>query len=149
MYRCRFFGIQELVHPETYGKYNGMSWKFLNDSTLRGLDFARELFGPLTVNDWLWGGSFKNSGLRLPSSDVGSDYSAHKRGSAFDLKSKRYSGEEMRTIIRKGIKKELDDRSNSLVSSMLEHINEIELGTKTWLHIARTNRKDFTWIPYK
>lgn len=147
-YRCRHFKLYELVDPYTYRKFGRLSWKFLDPDVLEALDILRDIFGPLTVNDWYWGGKFKWSGLRRHVAGF-SDWSAHSRGCAFDPKSKRYSGYEMWRILRKrnfpggmSIREFLN-----LVDRLFTLINEIETGTPTWLHIAKTNRKKLRWIP--
>lgn len=150
MYRCKYFKLKELVHPVTFKKFGQLAWKFLDEDTLIGLDLVRMIFGSLTVNDWAWGGKYKDSGYRQADSKEGSKWSAHRRGCAFDIKSKKYTGIQMRKIIKKGISEKYPGTKKSrLVLRMLLYINEIELSTSTWLHLARTNRKNFKWIPFK
>jgi hypothetical protein len=55
----------------------------------------------------------------------------------------------MRDIIKAGIAGKLEENKSKLVSKLLVCINEIELDTSTWLHIAHTNRAELAWIPYK
>jgi hypothetical protein len=50
------------------------------------LDALRDKFGPITVNDWSWGGTFKESGYRSATSRTGAKYSQHRYGRAFDCK---------------------------------------------------------------
>jgi len=166
MYKCKSFKLKELVHPLTFKKYGQMAWKFLDERVLRGLDLSRLLFGSLTVNDWAWGGKFVNSGYRQSDSKVGSKWSSHRRGCGFDPKSKKYTGAQMRRMLKDkeywvkmrgfevkdvGIMKYVAERKNwdKWTKEFFQCINEIERGTKTWLHIARTNRKSFKWIPFK
>lgn len=152
MYKCRHFKIYELVDPETYRKYGQTAWKFFDGRVLEAADFCRDLFGPLTINDWKWGGKFKWSGLRTTACRVGSKLSAHRRGCAMDPKSKKYSGAQMRAAIRNGFLKNPPKGMSIIMEDykfkeLKKLINEIELGTTTWLHIARTNRNGFAWIP--
>lgn len=163
MYRTKYFILKELVHPVTYKRFGQLSWKFLNADALRGLDLSRKLFGPLTVNDWCWGGDFVDSGYRQADSNTGSEWSAHRRGCGFDPKSKRYTGKQMRRMLRDKkywIKmRGFEPKDIGIVNYMVQCnnweiwttafflcINEVELGTTTWLHIARTNRKQFKWV---
>jgi len=125
------------VDPQVYKTYGQTAWKFLNPNALEALDIMREVFGPLYINDWKWGGDFTESGLRSPTSHVGSVMSAHRRGCAFDVKSKKYSADEIRAWFKQSLK---DGHR------VTELVNEVELGTETWTHIAKVNRKDFKWI---
>lgn len=150
MYKCRHFKIYELVDPDTYKQFGQMCWKFFNNRALEALDLSRDVFGPLTVNDWKWGGNFMWSGLRTPDSPVWTNMSAHGRGCAFDVKSKEWSGTAMRTMIR--TEKSLGGSSLGVdkvakIQRIKQLINEIELSTVSWMHIARTNREKFKWIP--
>ena len=160
MYKCRHFKIYELVDPGTYRKYGQMCWKFFDERVLEAADICRDLFGPLTINSWKWGGRFKWSGLRTTRCRIGSKLSAHRRGCGLDPKSKKYSGAQMRAAIRRGYLERTRNgclrRTPGLISIIMEEhkfkrlkelINEIELGTTTWMHIARTNRVKFAWIP--
>jgi len=149
-YKCKHFKIYELVHPVTYKKYGQMCWKFFDPRVLEALDILRLIFGSITVNDWKWGGKFKWSGLRVFGCGYGTEYSAHQRGSAIDAKSKKYSGIAMRRLLKKYDRNQLNITHaewKKLTKRFFELINEIELGTKTWLHIAVTNRTGLRWIP--
>ena len=81
------FDLRELVPPEMYNKQNigDRIFDALNVNAVPVLEQLREEFGPITINTWHNGGSYKNSGLRAPDSPVGARYSAHKMGTAFDL----------------------------------------------------------------
>lgn len=94
-----FFRIEELVDPETFNQYGQRCWWFLSEKALASLVALREQFGPLTVNDWVFGGGFKYSGFRHPDCPVGAKLSQHKFGRAFDVKSKNYTAVEMQEYI--------------------------------------------------
>lgn len=152
MYKCRHFKIYELVDPDTYERYGQMCWKFFDERVLEAADICRDLFGPLTINSWKWGGIFKWSGLRTTACRTGSKLSAHRRGCALDPKSKKYSGAQMRRAIRNiHLDKAPKGMPPVVMFTKLRRLrfllNEIELGTTTWMHIARTNRAKFAWIP--
>jgi len=150
LYEPRYFEVDELVDEDTYKKYGASALRFLDDRVLQAADICREIFGPLTINTWKWNGGYTDSGLRAPLSKTGAFFSAHRRGSALDLKSKYFNGEEMRSLIRRGLEGRLSSVRNNLIVDLLELINEIELGTDTWLHIGRTNRKEnLVWIEYQ
>ncbi len=80
------FQLQELVHKEIYEVCGDRSFDFLNPLLPITIQALRDEFGPIIINDWLWGGEFVNSGLRYPTSQFGAKLSAHKFGAAADLK---------------------------------------------------------------
>lgn len=86
IYRPRHFEIQELVPPEIYDARGEAAWELLDARALATLDRMREFFGPIIVNDWHWGGQYRESGLREPNTSTGARYSQHKFGRAFDCK---------------------------------------------------------------
>lgn len=84
MYKCKHFKIQELVPKHVYKDRGDKAWYLLDDRALETLDQLREQFGPVTVNNWMWGGGRQWSGLRTEQSPVGTMYSQHRLGRAFD-----------------------------------------------------------------
>ena len=148
-YKCEHFKIYELVDPGTYKQWGQLCWKFFDPGALEALDILRDIFGSLTVNNWKWGGPFKWSGLRIDGCGYGSEYSAHQRGCSFDAKSKKFSGTQMRRLLRQYDGNQLKityAEWKKLRKRFFELITEIELGTTTWIHIAKTNRFQFKWI---
>lgn len=127
MYKCKHFNIKELVHPDVYSKYGETAWQFFDVGLLKSLDALRDKFGSLTVNDWQWGGIFKERGLR--SLDYGGIHnrSLHKHGKAIDCHSKTYTADEMRKYI-------LDNQDE------FPYITELELDV-SWLHFGTRNRE--------
>lgn len=85
-YRCQHFSVYELVPPEVYQARGEKAWELLDPAALVTLDALRTHFGPVTVNDWRWGGSYKESGFRTAQSETGAVYSQHRYGRAFDCK---------------------------------------------------------------
>lgn len=82
------FDIRELVHPDIYNHpaIGPRCVDFIHPNAKYMLEDLRELFGPITINDWLYGGQYVDSGLRLPDGSVGARFSAHRFGCGFDLK---------------------------------------------------------------
>ena len=100
MTKCRHFDIEELVDPETFRRFGGSSWMFLNPAALSALDDLREFFGvPVTVNNWHKGGPFRYRGFRPRSCTVGGEYSQHRLGNAFDCDIKGVTADEARQRI--------------------------------------------------
>lgn len=90
------FRIQELVPQREYQDF-GMNCVWMLDPVAVGvLKLMRRVYGPITVNDWLWGGDFEFSGYRPPDCGIGAHYSQHKFGRAFDVKSDNYSPDQIR-----------------------------------------------------
>jgi hypothetical protein len=94
MYKCKYFGIKELVSPIVYNKWGEQAWMFFKESTLKGLDLFREAYNsPIIINNWASGGSLKQCGLRSNLDDIvlektrknGLYLSAHCLAKGFDL----------------------------------------------------------------
>lgn len=90
-YRPRSFILQELVPPSIFDRMGEEAWTLLDPDALQSLQDLRDRFGPIVVNDWHRGGSYRESGLREADTTTGAPKSAHKRGQAFDCKPKLVS----------------------------------------------------------
>lgn len=97
--RCAHFALQELVPPDIYRIRGEYAWELLDDRLLVTLDSMRLYFGSIIVNDWLWGGGFKESGLRAWGSATGARLSQHFFGRAADLKPQKVTVQEMYAAI--------------------------------------------------
>lgn len=98
-YRPRSFVLQELVAPTIYDRLGEDAWDLFNENALRALQALRDRFGPIVVNDWHRGGTFRESGLREMNTTTGAVKSAHKRGEAFDCKPTQMLSREMNDYI--------------------------------------------------
>lgn len=82
------FHAKELVPPSVWQLYEQgelhPKW-YLQPRALRLLSALRTRFGPLRVNDWHQDGDLEMRGYRPPRTDVGSEFSQHKLGAAFDI----------------------------------------------------------------
>lgn len=87
-YRCRHFDLRELIPPDVHKERGEAAWELLEPGGLMTLDALHDQFGGVVVNDWHWGGSYKESGLRVWNTTTGAKWSQHKRGGAFDTKYK-------------------------------------------------------------
>lgn len=126
MYKCRWFKIQELVPPHVYEERGEKAWELLDERALISLDALRDMFGPLTCNDWHIGGGRKWSGLRTAESPYYSPYSQHTMGRAFDVISGIHSAESMREKVLRHRKEKFS------------YITGLELNV-TWLHFDVRN----------
>lgn len=125
MYKCAHFRIEELVPQHVFEDRGQQAWMLLDSAALIALDALREKFGPITVNNWVWGGDRQWSGLRTAQSPFGSQYSQHRFGRAFDCLFRDTTAEEARQYIL------ANPCEFPLITSM-------ELGT-SWLHFDTRN----------
>ncbi|EOV9323797.1 hypothetical protein ACN5WI_002721 [Vibrio parahaemolyticus] len=103
-FKSEHFSVKELVSRETYQRHGEQAIYMLDDRLLRTLDALRKRFGPCTINNWSWGGSFNQSGLRdvsfygsVPKFEA--SRSQHKYGRAADCKFRDYSASEVRKYV--------------------------------------------------
>ena len=83
---CRHFQLAELVPPAVLNARGEHAWELLDAALLETIDLIRDRYGPITINNWQAGGTFGESGLRLPGTATGALWSQHKYGRAADLK---------------------------------------------------------------
>lgn len=127
-YRPKHFDLRELVTPEIHAARGETAWQLLDPRALVALDKLREKFGPLTVNNWHIGGSYKESGLRSSFTATGAVWSQHKFGRAFDCKFK-------------------DTTPKAVFDYLLEHADEFPeitvvediAATPSWMHVDVRN----------
>ena len=121
------FALEELVHPKIFEIVGERSADFLHPNLIVTLEQMKTHFGKnqsIVVNDYLWGGAYLNSGLRLPDSKVGATLSAHRFGCAVDCK---FKGQD------------IDDVQENILQHphKFPFITRMESAafTKTWLHV--------------
>lgn len=91
MYKCKHFGIKELVSKIVYDKFGEQAWMFFDPDTLSDLDTIREANGAgIIINNWASGGSLSQCGLRSNMDPMVKQkktlyVSAHCLGKGFDL----------------------------------------------------------------
>ncbi|MEH6347773.1 MAG: hypothetical protein V7785_21945 [Bermanella sp.] len=100
MFKCKQpIGIKELVSRRVFEDRGEKAWALLDERALKTLDQLREKFGPITINDWSWGGSNEYRGFREPDCKIGAGYSQHRFGRAFDCQFNGVSAFEVRKQI--------------------------------------------------
>lgn len=123
------FRIEELVPPSLFHTFRDkhyILWQQFSPYALYTLDQLREKFGLATINDWLWGGSYTQSGFRTPESEYYSQTSQHTHARAFDLKWEDINYPAIRQYI--------------LVNpDKFPYLTCIEADTPTWLHFDCRN----------
>lgn len=102
----RYFDIEELVDKEVYGRYGERAWRFFDYRLLVVLLWLREeINSPITINNWKFGGSFDERGLRTNRSSIVRKknrlyLSAHLRGSAIDFDVEGMTSIEVRSWLK-------------------------------------------------
>lgn len=134
MHRADNFELHELIPPSYYKKYGDFAYKFLDPRALAVIDAIRNRYGPMTCNNYHWGGNRTQSGLRSPDQSYYSPTSQHTFGRAFDLIPKNVTAQEIRD--------DLEDFSLGILK-LPRHITSITLEDKvSWLHVDVRNNKD-------
>jgi len=120
MYIPKYFRLEECVSKKVFDRFGQRAWEFFDDRALITQDALRERYGKIIINDWLWGGHFDSRGFRAPDDTDGAEFSAHKRGQAFDSIFQDVTAEEVRQDILKN-------------PNLFPYINAIEAGI-SWFH---------------
>ena len=95
------FHLHELVDKATYEAYGDFSVRFLDEDTIKLLQFFRERYGSTTVNNWYQGGNLQYRGFRPPNCKVGGQFSQHKFGRGFDINCSKATPDEIRADVMK------------------------------------------------
>jgi hypothetical protein len=135
-YRPKNFILQELVPPEIFKSMGARAWELLDVPATMTLQALRDNLGPIIVNNWHVGGSYKESGLRSANTTTGAKKSQHKLGKAFDCKFKHCSPREARDYVLAHPEK-------------FPHLTTIENpdATPTWFHFdTRSHNRKGVWI---
>ena len=134
MYKPRFFKIQELVPPSVYKKMGDKAISLIDERVLITLDQLRLKLGICTVNNWCFGGKFKQSGLRTDECKEFSPTSQHTFGRAMDCKFRDHTAEEVRQFVIEN-------------KELFPYITFIESDV-TWFHFDVRNGEHITlWSP--
>ena len=130
IYKPKHFALYE-VFPQAFYEENkhlgDRLWVMFDYYLLITLDRLRERYGRATINNWYWGGEVHFRGWRPFESKIGSFFSQHKFGRAFDIIFKDASAEEVREDARK---------LYQIRGNTFEYIMRIEEGVR-WLHVDR------------
>lgn len=123
---CKNFWLHEFIPPEIYEMSLRNSTLFIDQRLVKLVQFIRDRFNkPITINDWMDGGTFINSGYRSLLCEVGAHFSQHKFGRATDLKIDGVSPEEARR----------DIIANWNLFKEKTALTTLEAKTPTWLHV--------------
>jgi len=120
-----YFVIQEFVPPQIYNQFKDKSIWFVNPQIIKVAEFIRSYFNKsVIINNWHVGGTYTESGFRMPDTTTGAKLSTHKRGNAIDIKMPGVDYDEVRKTI-------LSNEKEFISAG----ITTIEDGTSTWLHV--------------
>lgn len=132
----KYFLAQELVTPDVYGLRKERSYELFDGAALDSLIALREKFGPITVNNWHAGGTYKESGLRDPLTKTGALFSQHKFGRAFDCKFRNITVQEVFTYV-------VENPERFPLITCVEDVSF----TPTWFHFdTRRHSRNGIWI---
>ena len=145
----KYFDLNEFVCPDVYKQYNESAWIFLDDRLLETVYIIRDGIGKsVTANDWSWGGSFTQRGLRCNTCALVKEktylekiyLTAHSFGLALDFHVSGMSANEVRlwileheSLLPYPIRLEVGFNPKGLTKSQL--INAIKKDTMNWVHI--------------
>ncbi|EKD9324308.1 hypothetical protein OS347_000733 [Vibrio vulnificus] len=140
MYKSKYFKVEELVSKSMFNQRGHKAIELIDERVLMTLDSLREnLNKPITVNNWLWNGSFQQRGLRdrgfyKSDADYVSSLSQHKYGRAVDFDVKNMSAKEVRKHIIEN-------------QHLYPHISFLEVDIN-WVHFdVRNNDGLVLWSP--
>ena len=135
------FCIQEFVPKKVFQKFGDYSIWFMDKQIILFSQYMRDRFGPVTVNDWSWGGHYDSRGYRTPDDPDGTKFSQHRFGRAVDLVFKDAYPDNVRKYIQ--------DNFPALNRSF--GITTIEDKTPSWVHVDKrwTNLNTLFIVPYK
>jgi hypothetical protein len=101
-----------------------------DERILKLIDVIREEYGPMTINDWAWGGTNQFRGFRSGGCDVGATLSQHRFGRAVDMIPKEIHPRQIREDI-------IEDQWGR----PYKDVGGLEMGI-SWLHIDVRARND-------
>lgn len=127
-FRPQYFQLHELVPPDIFKERGHRGWELFRPEALAMLDGLRKKFGAITVNNWIDGGQYRESGLRRFDSKTGAEFSMHKYGCGFDPKFAKVMPQEAYAYIK----------ANRSEFPLITAMEDIEF-TPTWLHVDTRN----------
>lgn len=81
-----YFKIQEFVSNAIYQQYGEKSIWFIDPRIQKLANFTRKFFNKsVTINNWLWGGSYDQRGFRDTELSIGAKLSQHRCKAAIDI----------------------------------------------------------------
>lgn len=135
-YKCKHFGIKELVSKTVYNFYQSrygeaFIWSFFDEDILKDLDTIREEWGKsIIINNWAFGGSLSQCGLRanvdpMVKGKTSPYLSGHCLAKGFDLHDQAGDNKGLYNLVCRLIKE-----------GKLKKFKRVEnfVSTPTWVH---------------
>lgn len=126
-YKPEHFKAQEFASRSAFERYGNRVLRYIDTRILITADQLRNQFGPMTINNWSWGGEREFSGLRLAGDNHFSKTSDHSWGRAIDGIFLRATAQEVRDYIE-------DNPEQFPFITFIEEGKGI-----TWLHVGCPN----------
>lgn len=121
------FDLREFIYPELYYQFGNNSIWFISPCIVNIAQWLRDTTGKrVTINNWHWGGQYKESGLRAFNTATGGLLSLHKFGEAIDPKVEDMTPPEVHQLIKANF-----TELSKLGLTTLEDVAY----TPTWTHI--------------
>ena len=145
-YRCKYFKIKELVHPDMLKNSEDILWLLFDDRILWIADQVREKYGACTVNT----PTLKDCGLRDITAS-GAKFSQHKFGRALDLHIVKIEEDALLQRTKEAIKEYKVKKYNEIRRELLAlYGDKLPINFEdniSWLHIDVGNRKNNIFNP--
>lgn len=135
------FSDYEFVTPEIYQQFGIHSCWFIDPKLVAIAQFIRDRFNkPVTINNFLNGGPYRDSGFRDSSCQIGATNSQHRHGRAIDFRVQGMTPQQVRNDII---------RNYDLYRTL--GLTTMEADTPTWVHIdcRFTNQETLLIVPFK
>lgn len=128
----KYFDVRELVPPDVFAIFAERSLWQLDPKAIAVIELLRDVVqAPVRINNWHTGGKLSMRGYRPPNSRVGSKYSQHKRGCAFDV--------DVRGLSPRQIIAMIEQNGQLFFDAGLTTIED-PTHTPTWLHLDTRQR---------
>lgn len=141
----KYFRAEEFFPPQIVeshyiknGEINPTIWRLIDSRVTWTAQQLRKLFGPMIINDWVWGGDFENRGYRDPISLI--DWEEYAKtgiiqASWSSFTSQHCLGQAVDSSFR-----------NELVTDIRQYI--IEHKNKEEFKYITAIEKEVTWLHY-
>lgn len=142
----QYFGVEDLVPKSIIDTYGAQCYRWVSPTALDMLTKFREFINlPMTINDWLNGGSWQYCGYRPPGCGVGATNGAHYRMIGFDVHVKGWGAKDYQNFINKAkTDKAYQKQLRALGITIIEEGTFDFAKNSGWIHISCEWVK---WLP--
>jgi hypothetical protein len=132
LYTSGWFKLQDFVPRHIYNQCGNCGWELLDERLLITMDRMRDVYGPMLINDWAYGGEHEWNGLRTPECPFHNGFSQHAFGRAANIRFENFDIAEVK-----------NDILNGSALKEFEYITTIMTGDD-YLHVDVRNGERFT-----